>query len=276
MNAPFDAFNPNTTRWVPANALALAHAAKLAYSSPAIVKRKVTSWGFAPSKFKFITSAHRKPLLDTQAFVAGTDEMIVVSFRGTQPDNADDWLTDLDALLRPFSPGRVHKGFYDALDIVWEQVFATVEKFQDNAQSLWITGHSLGAALACLATARTVFERRHPVGGLYTFGQPRTGDTEFARSFDGEFGNKTFRFVNDQDIVTRVPPRALFYEHVGRLLFFDGQGRLQNDDHFWNRFLMEVEVDFESMVKPKEVITDHSMDHYIGNLAKNLNTPLTW
>ena len=276
MNAPFDAFNPNTTRWVPANALALANAAKLAYADPAAVQTQAGAWGFAPDKFKFLSSPNSDPLLDTQAFVAGTDEMILVSFRGTQPDNVQDWLTDLDAILRPFTAGRVHLGFYDALDAVWAPLVDTVKDFQDNAQSLWITGHSLGAALACLATARFLLEQRHPVAGLYTFGQPRCGDPEFARTFDSEFCEKTFRFVNDDDIVTRVPPRELFFEHVGRLMFFDHQGKLQNDDHFWDRFLMEVEVDFESVTSPAAVITDHSIDQYIANMANNLGTPLTW
>lgn len=51
--------------------------------------------------------------------------------------------------------------------------------------------------------------------GLYTFGQPRTGDREFARKPDADFEQQTFRYVNNNDIVTRVPFRAMNYSHVG-------------------------------------------------------------
>ena len=102
MNAPFDTFNPNTTRWSGANALALAHAARLAYEPAAKIKVQVTDWGFPAGRFKFIESENDNSLLDTQAFVAGNDEMILVAFRGTQPTELKDWLTDLEAILRPF------------------------------------------------------------------------------------------------------------------------------------------------------------------------------
>ena len=276
MKAPFDKFNPNTTRWVPANALALAHAARLAYANKGDVADQIEAWGFPRSGFVFFESPNSDQLLDTQAFLTANDETVVLSFRGTQPDTVQDWLTDLNAVFRQFKVGLVHKGFYDALNAIWPDVLAALIPARAAGQSLWITGHSLGAALACLATARLVFEERQPVSGLHTFGQPRTGNPEYARAFDQAMGDKTYRFVNDQDIVTRVPPRELLYQHVGRLMFFDGKGRLQNDDHFWNRFLMTVEVDFESVIKPGETIGDHSIDRYIANLKKNLKRKLTW
>lgn len=276
MNDPFATFNANTTRWSGANALALAHAARLAYEPSDDIKQQVTGWGFPAGKFKFIESENNDPLLDTQVFVAGNDEMVLVSFRGTQPDSAKDWLTDLDAVLKPFAAGRVHKGFYDALDAVWPRLLATISKARDNAQSLWFTGHSLGAALACVAVARMLLEERQPVSGLYTFGQPRTGDLDFAHRFDAEFGDKTFRFVNNRDIVTRLAPRELFYAHAGRMMFFNRKGELQTDDHFWNKFLLEVEVGIEAFEDPPALIKDHNMDLYIANVQKNVAATPAW
>ena len=170
----------------------------------------------------------------------------------------------------------MHKGFYDALDTVWADVLKTIAKFQDNAQSLWFTGHSLGAALSCLAAARLLLEERHPLNGLYTFGQPRTGDPVFANRFDTEFGDKTFRFVNNRDIVTRMVPRELFYAHVGRMIFFNKKGELHTDEHFWNKFLLEVEVGIETFEDPPALIKDHSMDLYVANIGKNLSAMPTW
>src|SRR5262249_17801311 len=216
MKAPFDQFNPNTTQWVPGNALALANAALLAYAEAPKVAAKLAAWGFNPARFEFLDRSH------TQGFVAGAKEMVVVSFRGTQSNEIWDWMTDADVVLNPFPAGLVHRGFYNALEDVWDEMNAAIRKFQDQAQSLWFTGHSLGAALACMAVARLIFERHTPIHGLYTFGQPRTGDFTFSRLFDHEFGDRTFRFVNHRDIVTRVPLRLMGYSHVGQLMFFDG------------------------------------------------------
>jgi triacylglycerol lipase len=271
MSAPFDKFNPNTTRWDANNALALAQAAKLAYSNQKTVRGTLTDWGFTATapRFRFVNNKET----DTQGFVVGNEQMIIVSFRGTQPTDVHDWLTDMEALLHPFPVGMVHWGFYDALNSVWADVQKAIsdvlDQFPNQGPSLWFTGHSLGAALATIAVARCLFEQPHtPVNGLYTFGSPRTGNFIYGREFDSEFGDKTFRFVNDRDVVTRVPPRVLFYSHVGRTLFFDQQHVLQNDDHWWNRFLREVEIDWESLEDLPQVIEEHAIDLYIANMSK--------
>jgi triacylglycerol lipase len=275
MNGPFASFNPNTTRWAAPNALALAYAARLAYSDSAAIQQQLAQWGFDPARFVFLQSPNVRPLLDTQGYMVANDEAIIIAFRGTQPDKVQDWLTDLDAILRPFVVGRVHQGFYDGLNEVWPDLLASLDQLQDKAQSVWITGHSLGAALACMATARLVIELRLPVNGLYTFGQPRTGDLEFGHAFDTEFFDKTFRFVNDCDVVTRVPPRALFFSHVGRAMFFDKGGVLHDDDHFWNKFLTEVQVGIDGFEHPPAIITEHFMDLYVANVQNNQNFVVT-
>lgn len=268
MNGPFAAFNPITTRWAPANALGCAYAARQAYADADACQQAALAWGF--DRFAFLNEPDDHPLLDTQAFVTGNDDFTLVSFRGTQPDNPVDWLTDLDALMRPFhGAGYVHKGFYDALAVVYDELLDTLHRFMDKSQSLWFTGHSLGAALATLAAARIYIEERRPVYGLYTFGQPRTGDVAFGNRFDTELGDKTWRFVNDLDIVTRVPPRELFYAHVGQLMFFDRQGVLHHEEHFWNKFLMEIRVGIGAFFNPPANIKDHSMDLYVANVEKN-------
>ena len=103
---------------------------------------------------------------------------------------------------------------------------------QDRGQSLWATGHRLGAALATLFVARLHFEENRPVYGLYTFGQPRTGDRAFARAFDADSRDLTFRFVNTSDVAPRVPPRVGLYSHVGTFLYFDEPRPLRSDPGF--------------------------------------------
>ena len=80
--------------------------------------------------------------------------------------------------------GRVHTGFYHALQDIWPQMQTRIGQLRsddrDNARPqrpLWITGHSLGAAMATLAAAELIM-RDEPFYGGYTFGSPRCGDRD--------------------------------------------------------------------------------------------------
>jgi pimeloyl-ACP methyl ester carboxylesterase len=125
-----------------------------------------------------------------------------------------DLKTDFDFWLKDTPDvGKIHRGFDKALDEVWTDVLADLDQLTDRP--LWITGHSLGGALATLAAAR--YKKTQAV---YTYGSPRVGDGEFKRRFH----TPAFRFVHHKDVVTKVPPRP--YHHVGQLYRLDAQGRL--------------------------------------------------
>src|ERR1035438_6232957 len=86
---PFDTtdktnpFVPNTTRWTPANARALAYASQLAYvPDPDKITRQAVAWGFDPQRVKVI--APGKSVM--QAVVLGGNNFVVLAFRGTRPD----------------------------------------------------------------------------------------------------------------------------------------------------------------------------------------------
>lgn len=271
---PFNNFIPATTRYQPENAYALGAAANLAYADEATIIKTTKTWGL--SKAKFI--ARR----ETQLFIAGNQQFIIVAFRGTEPSKIKDWMTDADIekCAGPFG-SLVHSGFDRALGYVWDELVTTLRQFQDQGQSLWITGHSLGAALATLATAylrdsgrRLSDPKDKPVNGLYTFGCPRTGNHDFERAFNQDSGARIFRFVNNNDIVTRVPPREFDYSHVGKLLYFSSGGKtLETDPHWWYRFLDSVKGSFEDIgYMGPDNIKDHSMDNYLKCLKKHLKT----
>jgi triacylglycerol lipase len=229
-----------TAKYNPQNALTLVKLARLTYQTEEEISQQVTSWGF--NQFSFITTPTPIEAYDTQAFIIANSNLILVTFRGSE--SRTDWKNNLDfVLIQGYGgrvdefQGRVHRGFSRALDSVWGQVKRTIDQFQTQGQTLWFTGHSLGAALATLAVSRLVLAEDKPVGGLYTYGSPRVGDRVFAQNFNNQFKDQSFRFVNHKDIVTRLPPRQAGYSHVGTFLYFSDSVRITNDLYWWIKFL---------------------------------------
>ena len=155
---------------------------------------------------------------DTQGFVAARrvgDEMdmAVVSFRGTE--NEQDWKTNLRYSLTPVdslqaevreSAGKVHQGFLDA----FRSVRGQVDRYLPCAEGLpiFITGHSLGGALATLGAA---YLSGWGLAACYTFGAPRVGN----KGFSGSLRTPVYRVVNPLDPVPLVPGRLRGYRDVG-------------------------------------------------------------
>ncbi len=140
---------------------------------------------------------------------------VVLAFRGSEPDVAKDYLTDLYLNPTEFpDKGMVHGGFFAALEgQVWDKIQQTLSSEKLKNKPLWITGHSLGAGLSTIASAHL------GPHGLYDFGSPRVGDSTFQASFEGK---NVHRFANCSDLVTHLPPKDLLdYQHMGTLHYFD-------------------------------------------------------
>jgi lipase (class 3) len=157
------------------------------------------------------------PDTDTQAFMVKAREYAVLAFRGTEISKRKDVKTDIAATRVSIIEGRVHTGFIQAYKSIEKQIEASLEKVQDLP--LYITGHSLGAALATIATQ--YLERNHmirdQIAACYTFGSPRVGNSEF----DREFRSAIYRVVNTTDIVTVIPLLAMGYIHIGDVRFLE-------------------------------------------------------
>jgi triacylglycerol lipase len=188
--------------------------------------------------------------------------------------------------------GQIHIGFRNAVDSVYSQIETTLKQWSGGGRTLWITGHSLGGALAMLTAAYLRFPADptmtlpRPFAGLYTFGQPRVGNVQFCDVCAADFGSFYFRYVNDQDIVTRVPPRELGYWHTGHDEFMDSNGAIHEDPAWWQIFLDRIKVGLSTMkdmregkftIDPNvartavvEPVTDHFMANYITQIEKNL------
>jgi triacylglycerol lipase len=235
-------------------------AADLAYKTEKEIRSETKRWGLTECEFL----EHR----ETQCFLAGNSEMILLAFRGTEPTVLKDWMTDIEVDLVGGPGGKVHEGFLTALAYVWRDIWRFI-KTSRGRRSLWITGHSLGASVGALAVAKLRLEKDEPVNGLYTFGQPRTGDAEFARHFNTEFGAQTFRYVNNNDIVPRLPFRVMKYRHVGTFKYFDEKGKQRDDISWWDKLMDRFEGRIADFLEPgTDGVKDHSMAAYVKCLQK--------
>lgn len=271
-------FRANTIAYNPMNAELLAFMANVVYEEDEEAIKKVLQ---DENRLRHFNYTHLRfiedKLTDTQALVVADDEKVIVSFRGTN-GGLKDWWTNADYTLVSHDKimGKVHEGFILSLDTVWDAVKNTLFEYKGAGgkyRSLWFTGHSLGGALANLAVARLVADD-YAIYGLYTFGQPRVGDREFARNFNIDFKTRYFRFVNDRDIVTRIPKRDMGYHHAGIVLCFDNEGNLSADLHNWFKFQDQVNGTYEVLVNllQGDLIGDHSMDGaYLPLLQKHNN-----
>jgi putative lipase involved disintegration of autophagic bodies len=102
-----------------------------------------------------------------------------------------------------------------ALADIWDPVMETVQaERKKNDRPIWITGHSLGGALALLAAWRC--KRKFvPVHQIYTFGAPMVGNVETAEAIDRELPDRIFRYVNDHDPVPKLPSLSLLANKYG-------------------------------------------------------------
>lgn len=164
--------------------------------------------------------------------------IVVIAFRGTEPRESVDvvldlraWRTRLDDHGWPAGWGSVHSGFYDGFEEVEALLLAKLHELDGTGVKIWLTGHSLGGALATLTAARVLREidagADWKLGGLYTYGSPRVGDHAFKEALEARAAKRGVPLVrvrNADDAVTAIPGVVLGYEHVGMPVVVDEHG----------------------------------------------------
>lgn len=202
-----------------------------------------------PRGFTLIETFKMKSLDDTEWFgymIESTDS-IIVAFRGTVTDR--DWIMDATAYQTPFpyassnNVGAVHHGFLKLYMSCRNHIMNTL-KSRSKRKTLYITGHSLGAALAVLHAFDVSLNLNFKHVSMLSFGGPRVGDPLFASTYDRNVVN-SIRIVNRFDEIPKLPPKSIFwlnghvyhYKHVKRPIYIAEQKGTKHLNHSLDTYI---------------------------------------
>ena len=236
-------------------ALALAELAMISYNDEAEARVAAAAMGFPEAE-----------LFDrdgSQTYRFRNDRDCVVACRGTEPTEWNDIQADANASLAVIgSFGKVHSGFHSEVEDLWPMV---EDLLRDNQLPVWFCGHSLGAAMATIVAYRC---KRSSISSnpeeLHTFGSPRVGNRRYIRHAQIEH----YRWVHNNDIVTRVPPAWMGYRHGGDEIYLDRHGRIRKltgigrSRDRWRGFVRGL------MKWRLDMLADHSVHLYIEHIAR--------
>ncbi len=260
---PYDHFEATASGHSEVNAFLLAVASQGVYrnagESPAAYQQRLVGQ-FTPWGVNQVTSFDEgglfsgTPFTDTQGAVFETDDAVIIAFAGTQTDgvNLIDPATDLIAFpVMPRGWGvTLHAGFHAAHDPVlpsgqrvFQIVRARAQAGRSAGKQVWVTGHSLGGAIAQITAFRLQAIEGIYVRGVVTFGSPMVGLSDWQRRMTQLFGNRAIRWANYMDPVPLVPGNmipGLSYRHSGRLINIDAAGNLDDSGVPMTNFPMTV------------------------------------
>ena len=240
--------------------LLFAELSQIAYMNKKDATKIVKKMGFTTVEFYELDGA--------QAYRFMNNDDLVIACRGTQPNEFNDIKADLKAIpVVSETVSRVHQGFKKEVDELWPMVLEDLVRKQNSDKDVWFTGHSLGAAMTTIMASRCFHDTLIPdPQEVYTYGSPKVGWKKYCNSL----GCIHHRWVNNNDIVTRVPLAIMGYKHHGT-------------EHYMNAYGMERKLTYWQRIKDRcrgiwmglkqgsvDSFSDHSMINYISNIKKNM------
>jgi len=149
---------------------------------------------------------------------------IFIGFRGSS--NIQNWISDIKIILiHPYADNSiaVDKGFYDLYDILKPDVMSIISDMtrKYGTKKLFITGHSLGGALATISAFDIMYNVfPYDVSYIITFGSPRVGNVYFSDYFNA-YSIYSKRITHYYDIVPHVPEEFLGYKHISNEIWYN-------------------------------------------------------
>lgn len=258
---------PYRTTLDPGNAYWMARLAHSIYQSEpgSFVPDETRILSDLKSEDPLFVSVHGVSKNSAQAALVEHENYLALVFRGT--DERADWIDNLNAFPEQALFGAFHRGFLHSVMDIWDTLFSQYSVLNgQKPRGLFLTGHSLGGAMATVASS-ILIQQDEAFTSTYTFGQPRVVTRDTARVYNVEAKSKTYRFQNNNDIVTRAPARVMGYSHVGTFLYITHQRQIHQDPGRWLQFLDSTSGAMESLKeKGIDAVEDHGMKHYLDSV----------
>ena len=219
-------------------------------------------------KAEFAKLGYDATLIDhngSQAYFISDGVDLIVSCRGTQPTEWADIKADLDArlVLSSTGIGYVHHGFKTSVDNIWPGLIDKIKNYGKD-RTIWCTGHSLGAAMTTILSYKLQRDPTLPnPQALFTFGSPRVGNKTYIKAME-DSGLLHFRFVNNTDMVPRVPVWP--FKHMNGMYYMNHYGNLRTANGW--QLTKDVWRGFLKGLKNKQfsLLDNHAIGHYADNL----------
>lgn len=182
-----------------------AEASRVAYRDKTQIENMARSWGY--EKVTHLQDHYNSSIT---AFLMSNSHCAVLVFSGTQPSSLRSWLVDTSVGNSPVTHGNVHRGFHDVIVHLWVDIKSALAEHDVINKVFWVTGHSLGGALAGLFGYKVELDGASwgipaKIDRIMTFGQPLFGDKFVAGYMGLKFNGRYFRIVNDTDAFARLP-----------------------------------------------------------------------
>jgi hypothetical protein len=201
------------------------------------------------------------PANDVQCLVITEQDRITFAFRGTFDNRG--WLQDAKIAFTEYGGIKMHRGFFEDVDAVFIRLSAIAKA---AALPVYITGHSKGAGECLVFAYRLATELGITAKEIFTFGGPRVFNRAGSRAYETLL-IPTWRVLDEDDIVCRIPWRLGLYRHVGQSAFFDGWGNMAENEPFWAHIPSDLYVLLTEAWQRKNAPSyDHGIDRYKSRL----------
>jgi hypothetical protein len=269
-----------------------------AYADTATVATMASRLGLAGSACVRIAQTVDAMLIFSTAYLLQSrcGRVAILCYRGTEAVNLANWLGDADVGSQTIELGGarliVHSGFYRNMRATrWpilellqaaargESLVSASTRVDHPLEVLYITGHSLGGAMAVLFALGLAGDQEHRLlaerlRAVYTFGQPLTVSGPLPEAA-ATLGTRVFRHIYARDVVPTLPPRVWGpLEHLGHEFHYaNGQWRRSDPVTSQLANFRDVPRSFFGMLAPvkgraalRYTMADHTPDHYIAAL----------
>ena len=222
--------------------------------------------------------------------------VVVACYRGTEPTNLGNWFGNADvgpdAVTLAGEQAGFHSGFYRNLRmtrrVVIEELSHAIDgrsladpskRVEHPMEALYLTGHSLGGAMAVLFAVSTAANAEtaaiaERLRAVYTFGQPMALAKPLP-SVATTVGQRVFRHVMARDMIPALPPaQSGSFTHIGHeYVHADGEWHGAETPVTQLKSIRELSSTLLSAIaspKPstssRYALGDHGPHRYIGAL----------